>query len=346
MKSTHTKIALLIAGLCMAAAAAQETSPLTLVGHVPLPGVTGRFDHCAIDLQRHLFFVPDEEDHKVSVIDLDRQAVVHNLEGFVKPHSIYYRPDSKEFLVSDDDGTYKVFDAKSFKLKLNEHLKLNYSDGTRFDPSTKYLYIVNVRKGSEDPEGDSYLAVIDTRTWKHIDDIPFKGGHVEEVALEKSGPRLFIAIASRKAIAIVDRKKKAEIGAWPLPIPGLPYAVVMDEANHRLFVALRKPEQLLVLDSDTGKLVSTLPTAPGADDIFYDPTHRRIYVSAGVGNDPEGYVSVYRQLDADHYEQISKVATGASSATSLFVPQLDRYFVPAQRKQEKDAELQVYKINP
>jgi hypothetical protein len=120
----------------------------------------------------------------------------------------------------------------------------------------------------------------------------------------------------------------------------------MDEPDHRLFVALRKPEQLIVLNSDDGHLVAKLPTAAGADDIFYDAAHKRIYVSAGVTNEPEGYVSAYQQLDADHYQVLAKIATGSASATSLLVPELNRYYVAAQRKEKKDAELQVYRINP
>jgi hypothetical protein len=342
-------LALVIAVFCVAwpvNGADEAKAPLTLIQTIPLPSVEGRFDHFTIDVKSENIFLPAEEDHGVLAIDLRRGAMTKKIGGFVKAHAILYRPTTMEFLVSDDDGTYKIFDEKTLTLKKTEHLTLNYADGIRYDPATEYLYIVNVRKNSEDPEDGSFLAIVDTKTWQHIGDIPFKGGHVEEVAIEPSGSRLFIAIASRREIGIIDRVKRAEIGAFPLPVPGLPYAVVMDEPDHRLFVALRKPEQLIVLNSDDGQLVAKLPTAAGADDIFYDAAHKRIYVSAGVTNEPEGYVSAYQQLDADHYQVLAKIATGSASATSLLVPELNRYYVAAQRKEKKDAELQVYRINP
>lgn len=324
----------------------QAKPPLTLVQTIPLPNVQGRFDHMAINVKDGRFFVPAEEDKGVLAIDLQKGTLIKKIEGFVKAHAILYRPTTSEFLVTDDDGTYKIFDEKTLALKRTEHLTLNYADGLRYDPVTEYVYIVNVKKSSEDPEDQSYLAIVDTKTWKHIGDIPFKGGHVEEVAIEPSGSRFFICVASRHEIGIVDRAKRTEIGAFPIPVPGLPYAVVMDGPNHRLFIALRRPEQLIVLNSDSGELVAKLPAAAGADDIFYDVAHKRIYVSAGVANEPEGYISAYQQLDADHYEPFAKMPTGSASATSLLVPDLNKYFVVAQRKDKKDAELQVYQINP
>jgi len=324
----------------------RDSGPLTLIQTIPLPNVQGRFDHFTIDINGGNIFLPAEEDHGVLAINLRKGVMTKKIDGFVKAHAILLRPMTKEFLVSDDDGTYKIFDEGDLSLKKTEHLTLNYADGIRYDPVSQYVYIVNVKKNSEDPEDQSFLAIVDTKTWQHIGDIPFKGGHVEEVAIEPSGTRLFIAVASRKEIAIIDRTKRVETGAFPLPVPGLPYAVVMDKERHRLFVALRKPEALLILNSDTGQQVAKLPTAAGADDIFFDPTQKRIYVSSGVTNDPEGYVTVYQQLDADHYKLLATVPTGSASATSLLVPELKRFYVAVQRKENKDAELQVYRINP
>jgi hypothetical protein len=57
---------------------------------------------------------------------------------------------------------------------------------------------------------------------------------------------------------------------------------------------MRHPAQLVVLDTATGKAVAKIDTNSDADDLFYDPAHRRIYVSCG-----EGFVDVIQQRDAD-----------------------------------------------
>lgn len=64
--------------------------------------------------------------------------------------------------------------------------------------------------------------------------------------------------------------------------------MALDEKHRRLFVAARRPATLVVLDMDTGRQVATLPGAADSDDMWYDPTRRRIYVPGG-----EGLIFVY-----------------------------------------------------
>ena len=45
----------------------------------------------------------------------------------------------------------------------------------------------------------------------------------------------------------------------------------LDEADHRLLLVSRKSSTLIVLDSDSGKIVATLPCADMVDDLAYDP---------------------------------------------------------------------------
>jgi len=45
----------------------------------------------------------------------------------------------------------------------------------------------------------------------------------------------------------------------------------LDEADHRLLLVSRKSSTLIVLDSDSGKIVATLPCVDMVDDLAYDP---------------------------------------------------------------------------
>lgn len=66
------------------------------------------------------------------------------------------------------------------------------------------------------------------------------------------------------------------------------------------------------------------------DGVYYDAKLKRIYMSGGRWyGTPEaspGWAYVYQQKDPDHYQIISKVKTRPGSGTSLFVPELNRYF--------------------
>jgi hypothetical protein len=76
--------------------------------------------------------------------------------------------------------------------------------------------------------------------------------------------------------------------------------------------------------------------------MWLDVPHKRIYVT---GSDT---TTVFRQLDADHYEHIADVPTGFRAKTSLLVPQLNRLYVAVSGKGKDDAKLamQIYEIQP
>jgi len=90
-----------------------------------------------------------------------------------------------------------------------------------------------------------------------------------------------------------------------------------------------------VLDTTNGKTLATLDTVSGADDMFFDPDHKLIYVSGG-----EGFIDVYHQDSSDKYSFFSKTATAPNAKTSLLVPELNRLFVAVP--QSDKAELRIY----
>jgi DNA-binding beta-propeller fold protein YncE len=125
-------------------------------------------------------------------------------------------------------------------------------------------------------------------------------------------------------------------------LPGAKENVSMafDEAGHRLFVATRQPGLLIVLNSDTGKTVASLPAAGGVDDLAYDAARRRIYLSAG-----DGFVNVYQQKTPDTYEALAQIPTGPGARNSRFVPEQNRLYVAVPAgKDGKPGEVQIYEV--
>jgi hypothetical protein len=118
-------------------------------------------------------------------------------------------------------------------------------------------------------------------------------------------------------------------------------ALAFDEGHHRLFDGVREPATLIILDTESGKEVSRIEGVGGIDDLWYDAAHQRIYASGGRGSEV-GFVYVYQQKDADHYELLAKVPTAASAGTSLWVPELNRLFVAAPASDKEDAAVWVF----
>jgi DNA-binding beta-propeller fold protein YncE len=148
-----------------------------------------------------------------------------------------------------------------------------------------------------------------------------------------------VTIPERNRIAVIDSKKHEVTSTWDLPKGEQPVSVALDEAHHRLFVGSRKPPQITVLNTDSGQPVATMETIGLLDGIAYDEAHKKIYASGG-----EGFLGVYEQRDADHYEAVARIPTAYMARTSLFVPALNRLFVALPRHDNRDAEIQVFEV--
>lgn len=116
-----------------------------------------------------------------------------------------------------------------------------------------------------------------------------------------------------------------------------------DEATHRLFVATRKPSRLVVVNSDTGKEVTSLEVADYVDDLAYDAAHHRLYIPGGGG---QGAVTVVEQQGADNYRVIATIPTKPGAKTARLVPELNKYYVGVPAKDKQEAQILVFDVAP
>ena len=119
-----------------------------------------------------------------------------------------------------------------------------------------------------------------------------------------------------------------------------------DESTHRLFVVTRKPSRLVVVNTDTGKEVTSLPTADSVDDLAYDPVLHRLYVAGGNLGGAVGAVTVIQQKDADHYEVLANIPTKPGARNARLVPELNKYYVSTATKAPQEAEILVFDVVP
>src|SRR5207302_2934518 len=98
-------------------------------------------------------------------------------------------------------------------------------------------------------------------------------------------------------VVVIDTEKDEIIARFPVAPSGMNAALAIDEPNRRLFVGCRRDPSLVVMDSDTGKVVARVPIPGDVDDLSFDAKSRRIYASCG-----DGAIAVIRQVDANRYE--------------------------------------------
>jgi hypothetical protein len=90
-------------------------------------------------------------------------------------------------------------------------------------------------------------------------------------------------------------------------------------------------------------LVATVPAVQDADDLYYDASRKRIYVSGG-----EGYISVIRQNDADHYESLAKIQSALGARTAGYFGKgrrgFDRFYLGVPARAGHSAEVWIYTV--
>jgi DNA-binding beta-propeller fold protein YncE len=305
---------------------AQSNKPLRLEKTIPLPDVQGRIDHMSIDVKNHRLFMAALGNNTVEVIDVKQGKRIRSIHDLREPQGVLYLPEvNRLYVANGDDGTLRIFDGSSYEpiksIKLGDD-----ADNVRFDTDKKHVYV---------GYGSGALAVMNGDGTK-VAEINLDA-HPESFQLEKNGPRLFVNLPKSRKVAVVDRTKESVIATWGTGGAFSNYPMALDEDDRRLFIVCRLPARLLVLDTNTGKIVQKLPVIGDSDDVFYDSSRKWIYATGG-----EGGISVYQQDDADHYREIAKIPTVKGARTSFFSPDLNELFVAVRARGSEPAAIRVY----
>jgi hypothetical protein len=83
--------------------------------------------------------------------------------------------------------------------------------------------------------------------------------------------------------------------------------------------------------------VTDLAVSDDTDDLFYDATRKRLYISCG-----EGFLDVVAQREADHYERIERLATVPGARTCFYSRELDRLWLAVPQRGAQPAEIRSY----
>jgi hypothetical protein len=333
---------------------AERSPALRLVQTLPLPGVSGRLDHMAVDLEKKRLFVAAVAKGTIEVLDLDAGKAINSIPGIKDAQdALFLGGDFNKLYVSSLDGTLRIFQGETFRLM--QALKVE-PDPNRllYDPATDLIYFgyggqnagfdayerVGVLQATRGARSDQFLADMIAPT--------FRPGHLAEMAMDDGG-RLLACDSRADLIFQFDTRKRELIKSWPAHGDGAG-DMSLDRVHHRLFVGTRIPAEMTVYDSESGKEIVSLPGPETMDGVHYDAELKRIYVSGGRWyGSPEaspGWLFVYQQRDGDHYELISKIKTRAGSGTSLFVPSLKRLYVASQAIGEQQGAILVYEPVP
>lgn len=309
--------------LAAAGIGAAPAAVLELTGKIPVPQMTGTWDHLTVDPQTDRLFLSAQDQQSVYVVPLRGGAIRRLSGGFDRPQGELFIPSVDRLVITNGrDGGVRILSGRTYRTVATARVSVG-ADMIAFDPRHRLLYVES--GGTDSHRGPGSLALIDPTTGERVGRIA-TGYRAAALVMARGSPLLYAAIPGLDQVAVVDTDTRTIVKR--LPVPGRPASMALDEAHGRLFVATRtfagdpRPPTFNVLDTATGRVIATLPSKDATEDMYLDAAHGLIYTTS-----LEGFVQAYRQLSAERYALVATEPTGPHSGTSQFVPALDELCV-------------------
>lgn len=312
-----------------ALACATETESPALQQTIPLPGVSGRFDHAASDPATHRLFFAALGNDTLEIVDTSTSKRLYSLTGLRKPTGVLFLADSNLLVIANGaDGTCRFYDATTYAEK-GRVTNVDDADNLRYDEKSKVIYL---------GYGDGMIGKIDPTTMKLVGHIALPH-HPEAFQLEQNGPRIFINIPEARQVVVADRVHEKVIANWSLNAFGGNFPMALDEAHQRLFIACRSPARLVLLSLTDGHLLSDIALSQDTDDLFYVAGTQRLHASCG-----EGFLDSFKAGPDSPPIRIGHLTTRAGSRTCLYVPATHQLHLAVPQHDGQPAECMVYSM--
>jgi len=283
-------------------------------------GGEGGWDYLIYDADGQRLFIT--RGSHVMVVDANTLKVVGDIPDLSAIHGVALAPAlNRGFISNGGDNTVTIFDLKTLK-KLDSVKVGERPDAILYEPFSKRVFTFNAR--SHD------TTAVDAATGKVVGTVPL-GGKPEFPASDGKG-KLYVNIEDKSQIAEVDVTNLAVLNTWSIAPCKEPSALAFDVAHHRLFAGCDN-KMTAIVDSDSGKVVTTLPIGEGVDAGAFNPNTRQVFMSCG-----EGVLTVIHQDGPDKYSVQQNLATVKGARTmALDAKNNVAYLVTAKREDKPPA---------
>jgi DNA-binding beta-propeller fold protein YncE len=254
------------------------------------------------------------------VVDPESGKVVATLEGFKKVHGVAV-VGQRAFVTDGTGNLVRGFDLKTWK-PVGEVAAGNNPDAISYDPASRRLFAFNHSGGS--------ATVIDPATVKSAGTIEV-GGKVEEGQADGKGT-VWVNVEDRNEIVRLDSRKQVVTARWAIGPCETPTGLGFDGANRRLFAGCEGNKMMVVVDADSGKVVTSVPIGDGVDGTDYDPGTGDVFSSCR-----DGTLTVVHQDGADKYHVAQTVQTLRTAKTLTLDRKKHRVFLSARAPQQAGA---------
>ena len=277
-------------------------------------GGSGGWDYLTADPAAHRLYVP--RGTHTMVIDSETGKTIADIPGQKVAHGVAIVPTAGRGFISDGGGTgaIVVFDLNTNAV-LGSIPAQPDSDGIIYDPGSGFVIVVSGDKGTM----MMFKPDINPKKGKIATSIDL-GGAPEFLAADGAG-KVYVNLMDKDQVAVVDIESAKVLSRWPVAPGGSPVGMDLDTQKHRLYLGCRKPQKLIVMSSEDGKIIADLPIGDRVDAVKIE--NGSIFASAA-----DGALSVARETSEGKFEIVQTVATPRGARTMGVDSTTHRIFLP------------------
>jgi YVTN family beta-propeller protein len=285
-------------------------APYKSVAQIHIGG-EGGWDILTIDdAARRLYL---SHQNKVVVMDIDANKVVGEITDTPGVHALVSVPKlERGFSSNGKEDKTSVVDLKTLRTIKKVDVGRN-PDAVAYNPKRDEVYVFN-------HSGNS-VTVLDAKEAEVVTTIPLEGSP-EFPAVDAEKGRVYVNLEDKSAVAVIDVTKHEVITLWPLAPGQEPTGLALDSAHHRLFAACHN-KMMMMLDTDSGKVIAHIPIGIGVDGCVFDGATQLVFAPCG-----EGVVVIAKENSPNELAVVQEIKTERGARTIAFDPKTSRIYLP------------------
>jgi len=272
-------------------------------------GGEGGWDYVTIDATARRLYLSHAT--KVVVVDLTKNAVIGEIADTPGVHGFVAVPElQRGFSTNGKEAKVSVVDLSALKTISKIDTGAN-PDALIYEAGRGELYVFNHTGNS--------ATVIDAKAAKVISTIPLDGNPEFAAA---DADRVYCNIEDKSEIEVIDTSKHEVVARWPLAPGEEPTGMALDAVHHRLFAGCHN-KLMAMLDTQTGKVVTTVPIGAGVDACVFEDATQFAFASCG-----DGTTTIAKEETPQKLTVIQTLKTERGARTMALDPETHRIYLP------------------
>ena len=294
---------------------AMDNGPYRFVTEIPIGG-QGGWDILTIDSAASRLYLSHAT--KVVIVDLITNSVVGEIADTPGVHAFVAVPEVRRgFSSNGKESKSSVVDLTTLKTTSKIDTGQN-PDAIVYEPRHGEVYVFNHTGNS--------VTVINAKAATVSATIPL-GGNPEFAAVDETAGRVYCNIEDKNEVAVIDVDKHEVVAHWPLAPGEGPSGIALDATHHRLFSGCHN-KMMAMLDTESGKVIDTVPIGAGVDGCVFDDATQLAFASCG-----DGTTIIAREETPDKLTVFQTLKTERGARTMALDPKSHRIYLPSAQFQ-------------